>query len=236
MRCNIRFIAAVLAVVLLGTLSTGAVRAQDATKIAPDHYKVILDNDNVRVLEVTAKPGDKMSTHSHPDHVVYAVTGGKAKFTFPDGKSKEVEMKPGQATWVKSETHATENVGTSDLKSIVFELKKPAPEKPTAAKLADADDQAKVGKEVTKVLLDNDRVRVLDTRLASGGKLAKHSHPAHVVYVLSEGKMRGTTYPDMKTKEESVEVGKAMWREATNHSVENIGKGEMHVITVEIKD
>ena len=65
-------------------------RAQDPVKVAPSNYKVAFENDTVRVCNVTAKPGEKVAAHSHPDHIVYAVNGGKVKFTYPDGKTKDV--------------------------------------------------------------------------------------------------------------------------------------------------
>ncbi|HEX2170445.1 MAG TPA: hypothetical protein VHF65_09110, partial [Nitrososphaera sp.] len=38
----------------------------DAVKVAPDSYKVVLENDAVRVLEVRIKQGTKSEMHSHP--------------------------------------------------------------------------------------------------------------------------------------------------------------------------
>ena len=55
--------------------------AEDAIKIAPHAYKVVLDNDRVRVLESRMKPGDKTEMHGHPAVVACAVIGGKFKFT-----------------------------------------------------------------------------------------------------------------------------------------------------------
>ena len=48
------------------------------------------------MLEFNGKAGDKSPMHSHPDHVIYIVTGGKARFTLPDGKTQEIESKAGR--------------------------------------------------------------------------------------------------------------------------------------------
>lgn len=55
-------------------LAAGAadVVAQDAAKMDPRAYKIVLENERVRVLEYIGKPrlgvcGEGM--HSHPDHV-----------------------------------------------------------------------------------------------------------------------------------------------------------------------
>ena len=216
------------------TLASRVSLAQDPVKIAPNNYKVALENDSVRVFNFQAKTGEKFAMHSHPDHLVYTITGGKVKFTYPDGKTKDVELKAGEATWIKAETHATDNIGTTELKLVVFELKKPAApgSKPKAP---GADEQAKAASESTKVLLDNERVRLLDVYVKGGGKLAKHSHPAHVVYGVSDAKMKVTT-ADGKTEEKSLTAGQARWSESTTHAMENMGAGEIHNVVLELKE
>lgn len=208
--------------------------AQDPVKVAPDVYKVALENDSVRVCSVEAKAGAKIAMHSHPDHAVYAISGGKVKFTYPDGKSKEVELKTGEATWVKAETHATENIGTTDLKLVVFELKKPAAPG-SKAKMPEGDDQVKACPDSTKVVLENERVRILGVRMKPGGKLAKHSHPAHAAYAVTDVKVKVTT-ADGKTEDRSMKAGQAKWSEATSHTVENAGTGESQSVLLELKE
>ncbi len=216
------------------TLASRVSLAQDPVKVAPNNYKVALENDSVRVCNVQAKAGEKVALHSHPDHLVYAINGGKVKFTYPDGKTKDVELKAGEATWIKAETHATDNVGTTELKLVVFELKKPAVagSKPKAPA---PDDQLKVAPESTKLLLDNERVRLLDIHLKGGGKLAKHSHPAYVLYGVSSAKFK-VTGADGKTVEKSVAAGEATWSEPTTHTVENAGSAEILALVLELKE
>lgn len=227
---------------LIGALSTaalllftGTALAQDPVKVAPDNYKVVLENDSVRVFTVNLKAGEKVATHSHPDHIVYATTAGKLKFTHADGKSEEVDVKLGESKWVKAETHGSENIGTAEFKGVVVELKKAPAAGAAPAKMADADDQAKSAPESTKVLVDNDRVRVLDVTLKPGGKLPKHSHPANVNYTLSDCKLKVTTYPEGKTEEKSYTAGTAMWKDPVSHAVENVGTADARVLLVELK-
>jgi beta-alanine degradation protein BauB len=98
--------------------------AQDMVKVAPNTTKVLLENDRVRVLEVQQKPGEKAAMHSHPASLVYSLSSSKAKFTAPDGKTTESELKAGAVNWREAETHAIENVGTTDSRVLVIELKK----------------------------------------------------------------------------------------------------------------
>jgi hypothetical protein len=57
--------------------------AEDAATVAPHVYKVVFENERARVLEVRMKPGESTSIHSHPDYVVYLLSGGKVRFTSP---------------------------------------------------------------------------------------------------------------------------------------------------------
>ena len=69
--------------------------AQNPAKVSPDIYKVLVDNDDVTVMEVTFKPGQSDNMHSHLVHTVYVIQGGKIKLTMPDGTSKEMEVPSG---------------------------------------------------------------------------------------------------------------------------------------------
>ncbi|HWR82608.1 MAG TPA: hypothetical protein VN285_04845 [Candidatus Deferrimicrobium sp.] len=119
-----RIIGTVLAIVVTAVVT----RAQDPAKTDADKYRVVLDNAQVRVLDYSDKPGDKTSMHSHPNHVVYALTSFSRKFTLPDGKTMVREFKPGEVFWLEAQTHAGENVGQTDTHVIIVELKESAKE------------------------------------------------------------------------------------------------------------
>jgi quercetin dioxygenase-like cupin family protein len=97
--------------------------AQDPVKVAPKAFKERLNNDNVRVVEYSSKPGQKEALHSHGASVLYVIQGGKFKSTTPDGVSKEIEYKTGDVLWRDALTHTSENVGTTELKAIIIEVK-----------------------------------------------------------------------------------------------------------------
>src|SRR6267143_3780351 len=92
-------------IVCISILVVVTARAQDPVKLDPAHYKVILDNKQVRVLDIRLKPGEKTPMHSHPNHVIYSLTGGTVKFTSSDGKTNTVTTKAGQVVWHNAETH-----------------------------------------------------------------------------------------------------------------------------------
>ena len=98
-------------------------KAQDPLKVAKNVYKFIMENDRVRVLEVLFKPGDKAAMHSHPDHVVYVLKGGKAKMT-SSGKTDLLDLKKDQTIFLKAQSHEAENTGKTDLDLLFIELEK----------------------------------------------------------------------------------------------------------------
>jgi len=119
-------------------LTVPAALAQDPVKKDPKHYKVALENDQVRVLHITVGPHEKTPTHSHPASVSVWLTDSRVKLTYPDGKTEEVQRKAGDAVWNAGVKHAGENLTDKRLEVIQVELKgKPAAEeKPAAAKPA----------------------------------------------------------------------------------------------------
>ena len=102
----------------------GIIYAQDVMKVAPDSHTVLLENDQVRVLKVVMKPGQKAPMHSHPHNVAYYLSDAKVKITLPDGKTQEREIKAGSSSWSEATTHMAENIGTTELQEIQIELKK----------------------------------------------------------------------------------------------------------------
>src|SRR6267142_782364 len=99
------------------------VSAQDPVKTSPQYYKVLLENDQVRVLEYHLKPGEKEGMHSHPAGVVYVLNGAKLKFSFTDGRTEERTAATGETIWREPVTHAVENIGKTEAHAIAVDLK-----------------------------------------------------------------------------------------------------------------
>jgi quercetin dioxygenase-like cupin family protein len=97
--------------------------AEDATKVAPHVYKVLFENERVRILEVAMEPGARTEMHAHPDYFVYLLSAGKVRFTAPSGETAELELPAGAGMWRDAEEHATENIGGSELRAIFCEPK-----------------------------------------------------------------------------------------------------------------
>jgi len=111
--------------------------AQDPTKVDAKHYKVEFQNSRVRIVRAHYGPHEKSVMHSHPDLVAIFQTDGRVKFTYPNGKTEERDMKAGQALWTPATRHLPENLTDNDMEVILVEFK--TPRKPAAKKPADAN-------------------------------------------------------------------------------------------------
>jgi len=105
------------------TLFAGTLFAQDPTEVDSDHYKVVFENEQVRVSRITYAPGEKSVMHYHPDAVAVFTTDNKVNFTLPDGKVLETTAVKGQTIWTPAGNHLPQNVGDKSLEVILVEMK-----------------------------------------------------------------------------------------------------------------
>jgi hypothetical protein len=98
----------------------------DPTVTDPDKYRVIFENERVRVLEYTDKPGDRTSPHGHPDSVMYTLTAFERRLIHGE-QERDVQLDAGRVVWVAAQEHQGENIGTTETHSIFVELKEPPP-------------------------------------------------------------------------------------------------------------
>src|SRR3954465_3732481 len=99
----------------------------DPTVTDPDKYKVVFENDRVRVLEYFDEPSARTSPHEHPDSVMITLSGFDRLLVGPNGESREVTLEPAQVRWLDAQTHSGENIGATATHVIFVELKETAP-------------------------------------------------------------------------------------------------------------
>jgi beta-alanine degradation protein BauB len=99
--------------------------ADDPTRTDPDKYKVIFENDSVRVLEYRDEPGESTSPHRHPDSVMYTLSSFDRKLVAENGESREVTLQAGEIRWLDAQVHSGENVGSTPTHVLFVELKEP---------------------------------------------------------------------------------------------------------------
>ncbi len=87
---------------------------------------------------------------------------------------------------------------------------------------------------MTKLLLENDRVKVFEFSLKPGEKgVLEHPYP-YVVYSLDSGSA-SLTYQDGRIQKIETKSGMTMFQPAGRVSIENTGKSENRVLIVEVK-
>ncbi len=97
-----------------------------------------------------------------------------------------------------------------------------------------AQDPLKVNPEQHRLLLENDTVRVFETRLAPGEKTGMHYHPRNFVYSLNDARLK-IILDDGAAQEISIPTGTAAWSDPVHHAIENIGDKEAVLLQVELK-
>jgi hypothetical protein len=98
--------------------------ADDPVTSNPDHYRVVMENDRVRVLEYRDRPGDRTTPHRHPDSVMLTMSGFRRRLASGD-RSADVELPPGTARWLDAQEHFGENIGATPTHVFFVELKEP---------------------------------------------------------------------------------------------------------------
>lgn len=100
-------------------------QAGDPTVTNPDLYRVVMENDRVRVLEYRDRPGDRTTPHRHPDSVMITLSSFRRRLV-AGSTQRDVELTAGVTAWLAAQEHAGENIGDSDSHAIFVELKEPA--------------------------------------------------------------------------------------------------------------
>ena len=128
------FLISLLFVALVSGFGNMRTYAQDPAKVAPKNVKVVFENNRVRVIEVRIKPGEKIPLHSHPANVTIALSDFKGKWLSDSGEPTVRQFKLDTVLWSEPITHASENVGSTEIHAIAIELKDPPKKSKPAAR------------------------------------------------------------------------------------------------------
>lgn len=99
--------------------------SHDPTVTDPGLYRVVFENDRVRVLEYRDQPGDETHPHRHPDSVMVTLSSFQRRVSAGD-RSVDVDLTAGTVRWVGAQEHSGQNSGTTPTHAIFVELKEPA--------------------------------------------------------------------------------------------------------------
>lgn len=88
----------------------------------PDLYRIIFENERVRVLDYTDSPGDRTTPHDHPDSVMYTLSSFRRRLYSGDAQ-RDVQIPAGTAHWLPAQRHAGHNIGDTPTHVIFVEIK-----------------------------------------------------------------------------------------------------------------
>ena len=119
---------------LLALATCVPARADDPVNSDGDKYKVVFENECVRVLDYRDQPGERTHQHRHPAFVLVAMAPFRRQLSLPDGRVIQREFKQGDVLYSPEQTHIGENVGSTPTHAIITEMKPgaacPAPKLP----------------------------------------------------------------------------------------------------------
>lgn len=200
--------------------------------IAFAQHQVVIQNDFVRVLDVTDSGNAKSAPHQHAmNRVMIYLTTGKQQLEYASGEKRLIEFKAGDALWSPaSGVHTSQNMGPV-FRVIEVELNnKPGP---AAAPLQ--LDPVKVAPENYKVVIDEPQVRVIRARMGPRQQVPMHEHPGNRVTVFVTDAHLRVTDSAGGASELKAESGTVRWAGAGRHREENLSDKPFEVIAVELK-
>ena len=105
--------------------------AQDKAKVkevkATNSQKVLHEDDRVRVVEITTKPGENGANVVRGKRVIRYLQGGTQERTYADGRKETVERKTGQVVVAgpDKEAYWVKNIGKTTVALYVVNIKEP---------------------------------------------------------------------------------------------------------------
>jgi hypothetical protein len=91
----------------------------------PEHFKVELDNNQVRVLRLHLGKGEKTRSYeARLDRLLVLLTEARVKTVGADGVVKTTQLRPGEVQWLAPGTQSDENAGDAPYEAILVEFKK----------------------------------------------------------------------------------------------------------------
>ncbi len=103
----------------------------------PEHYRVLWENEFVRVLEYHDEPGDRTTPHQHPNSVMVTLSSFSRRLS-AGGREFDTELPAGRAVWLPAQRHSGENTGETATHTILVELKGASAGEPDPAALGPA--------------------------------------------------------------------------------------------------
>jgi quercetin dioxygenase-like cupin family protein len=196
--------------------------------IREPHHEVKLDNQYVRVLDVTVPPYDSTLYHIHENPYVYVSIGAATLKAQVEGSKDIVDLilKDGEVRYSPVVTHRVGNVGSTPFRNITVQIQGRDDTRPGTTTGPTSATGASVA-------LENELVRMDRVILAPGQSTGAHSHPrSHLLIAVHGGsvKMESQGSPTVTLV---MKAGDFDWHTgAYTHTITNVGTAPVEAIEV----
>jgi uncharacterized RmlC-like cupin family protein len=193
-----------------------------------------IDNNQVKVLNVTVESHQKTPLHQHVvNRVMIYLQAGEQTIDYQDGKKVVLNWKAGEVKWsAASGMHIAELTSDKPVTIVEVELKKSG----ASLKVGTSTlDPVKVDSRHYKVEFENDQVRVLRVRIGAKETAPMHEHVLNrVVTYLTDQNFR-VTNAEGKADLVIHKFGDVSWGGPAKHKEENLSDRPFEALVVELK-
>jgi quercetin dioxygenase-like cupin family protein len=220
--------------VLCGKLAACGAQASTPSAVPIEQepaHRLALQNEHVRVFEVSVPAGDATLWHEHlHDGLSVRLADTTVEDQPKDGKAETFRLRRGEVAYGATPTawtHRVRNVGETAFRNVYIELLTP---------LDASTDPAVAAAPDPRVVFENDRVRALRRVLAPGESTDMHVHASRGVGVpVTAGRLEISS-PEGATRSVAMKVGAVQWIETgTTHRLKNVGDADLEIIDIELK-
>lgn len=193
----------------------------------------VIDNDQVKVWDVTLKPGKPLAM-PHPDHdtVTMFFDGGKIRTTYAGGKTIVASRKFGDAAYDRKGTvEKVEVLSEQPMKFFVVELK----DHPLPHLQNKSGYSLSFPRPGSTKILENDRVIVWNYTYTPGVPTPMHYHDKDALVVYRYDASVSSTTPDGKAVVNQDKAGQIKFNPRDRSHVEALVNGRESVIVTELK-
>jgi predicted metal-dependent enzyme (double-stranded beta helix superfamily) len=222
----------------------------EQTTYGPIATHLRFENEHVRVWEMDLASGQMCGLHRHTlDYVLYIVEGGRIAVEspamtsnrFPGQTTYELEVGARAISYVPAGgAESARNVSAGRFREALFEIRRPLPS--GIANPGFALTEAAAGRPPERgetMLLENDRIRVLEVTLAPGDKTGPRSHQRDAaVFVIEGGSVRQREVRDGTERSHQAEVASStvLWQPGgCERELTNVGSCAYRELRVELR-
>ena len=164
------------------------IRKFAATQVAPNMTRVLTENYNVLIYELTIESGDTLPYHEHAFNTYYIIEGGTVEVLFNDSTSEIKEFKTGDTGIGEPIGDMTINRGETTIKMLIHEFYSlTINDDNSTYSVSRVEAAFNVANNMAKIKHDGYGIVVYELIIEPGETLPYHEHAYHSFYILDGG-------------------------------------------------